>query len=184
MPGHGKFQFHKGTIRTFYFSYSLALSVYFNSIKVQLEQVPEDQSNQSKNYFNSIKVQLELTTSGENNLVIINFNSIKVQLELEKSSFTALALAYFNSIKVQLELSKPIRSHIEAVYFNSIKVQLEQPLQPEQNLNHIFQFHKGTIRTFASMKSCRLILNFNSIKVQLEQRAVVFSIGIIGISIP
>ena len=33
------------------------------------------------------------------------------------------------------------------IYFNSIKVQLEHPDFANQVLAHLFQFHKGTIRT-------------------------------------
>ena len=36
---------------------------YFNSIKVQLELVPESDKRPAYNHFNSIKVQLELADS-------------------------------------------------------------------------------------------------------------------------
>ena len=60
-------------------------------------------------------------------------------------------VAYFNSIKVQLELSMPDAG--EYYFF-------------------IFQFHKGTIRTYGFHTNVATKPNFNSIKVQLEQKRV------------
>ena len=53
--------------------------------------------------------------------------------------------------------------------FNSIKVQLELILILRLTLTSlIFQFHKGTIRTFPSTVKMPCYGYFNSIKVQLE----------------
>ena len=119
------FQFHKGTIRTGIDAGSKHIGVYFNSIKVQLEQ----------SYFSAHALETYY------------FNSIKVQLELAVSVVYYTLQSHFNSIKVQLE---PLRSTMVAhlpVYFNSIKVQLEQSVLYSSDSAHQFQFHKGTIRT-------------------------------------
>ena len=56
-------------------------------------------------------------------------------------------------------------------HFNSIKVQLEQMhLNTQLKCILLFQFHKGTIRTFQTVSEfIDELLHFNSIKVQLEQ---------------
>ena len=56
----------------------------------------------------------------------MNFNSIKVRLEHDQPQDKMRRYANFNSIKVRLELNIPISNLCESV----------------------FQFHKGTIRTF------------------------------------
>ena len=53
------FQFHKGTIRTLILLCVISSSVYFNSIKVQLERLKDSVFDLSVGNFNSIKVQLE-----------------------------------------------------------------------------------------------------------------------------
>ena len=54
-------------------------------------------------------------------------------------------------------------------YFNSIKVRLEQGILRDATLIvALFQFHKGTIRTFSALDACCYYLDFNSIKVRLE----------------
>ena len=56
---------------------------------------------------------------------------------------------YFNSIKVQLELNYLHSDIIVQLHFNSIKVQLEPAdTSGVQQVPDIFQFHKGTIRTY------------------------------------
>ena len=61
-PRKGKriiFQFHKGTIRTWFAKHRKIDELYFNSIKVQLElEFVADNYHIFRN-FNSIKVQLE-----------------------------------------------------------------------------------------------------------------------------
>ena len=76
------FQFHKGTIRTLFFDSDELAQDYFNSIKVQLEQVTVLTANRFViAYFNSIKVQLERDNPAAGDTIVLNFNSIKVQLE-------------------------------------------------------------------------------------------------------
>ena len=56
---------------------------------------------------------------------------------------------HFNSIKVQLEQSNLLYKHIAYYNFNSIKVQLELIYMIGALIGAgLFQFHKGTIRTF------------------------------------
>ena len=77
-----QFQFHKGTIRTENkIIKTKSRSIYFNSIKVRLELVPQRYAYPSKVHFNSIKVRLELAELGETLVTCRNFNSIKVRLE-------------------------------------------------------------------------------------------------------
>ena len=52
--------------------------------------------------------------------------------------------------------------------FNSIKVQLELNLERVMSNFQLFQFHKGTIRTFLFQGILHVCRYFNSIKVQLE----------------
>ena len=54
-----QFQFHKGTIRTYFCTRIQSLMFYFNSIKVQLELLKLLLRCLFMHYFNSIKVQLE-----------------------------------------------------------------------------------------------------------------------------
>ena len=56
-------------------------------------------------------------------------------------------MLYFNSIKVQLErlVSRGCTHHLD---FNSIKVQLEHDVDYVIDTYMLFQFHKGTIRTY------------------------------------
>ena len=53
-------------------------------------------------------------------------------------------------------------------YFNSIKVRLEPLLYTLYIYVLLFQFHKGTIRTYILVYLFLPLLNFNSIKVRLE----------------
>ena len=52
--------------------------------------------------------------------------------------------------------------------FNSIKVRLEPILVAPYFFDTLFQFHKGAIRTKATVVLGRLFTYFNSIKVRLE----------------
>ena len=55
-------------------------------------------------------------------------------------------------------------------YFNSIKVQLELLSKVHWlRFVKVFQFHKGTIRTFGFQTKIPILSYFNSIKVQLER---------------
>ena len=62
------------------------------------------------------------------------------------------------------------------LYFNSIKVRLELSCSLILFIVASFQFHKGTIRTFAENRANAALTYFNSIKVRLE--LLVFFVGI------
>ena len=84
---------------------------------------------------------------------------------------TCVMKLYFNSIKVRLE--QGVGESLDHVgHFNSIKVRLERLHQFLVLVHvHLFQFHKGTIRTLSDLSPLALqIENFNSIKVRLEQK--------------
>ena len=85
----------------------------------------------------------------------INFNSIKVRLKLTIFSVFFLLLSNFNSIKVRLKQSHPGHTFDNLPYFNSIKVRLKHVLLINLCGLPIFQFHKGTIKTFY----CVIIFN-------------------------
>ena len=125
-------------------------------------------------YFNSIKVRLELfcvkrlcqvtpfqfhkgTIRTLNFLAMLmllklNFNSIKVRLEpVQLFQLSHVCPCYFNSIKVRLERTCGALGAPSYVYFNSIKVRLEQNRRQEGANMQVFQFHKGTIRTFKKL---------------------------------
>ena len=53
-------------------------------------------------------------------------------------------------------------------YFNSIKVRLKQTINNSSGEFIIFQFHKGTIKTYAGMILKKNLGYFNSIKVRLK----------------
>ena len=53
------FQFHKGTIRTVRAAGVIMRNKDFNSIKVQLERLSDEETDEFIINFNSIKVQLE-----------------------------------------------------------------------------------------------------------------------------
>ena len=78
-------------------------NIYFNSIKVQLEQ-PILISILCKLIFQFHKGTIRTIISLLFCLVLSNFNSIKVQLELASKEQEYEYLGNFNSIKVQLEL--------------------------------------------------------------------------------
>ena len=76
---------------------------------------------------------------------------------------------HFNSIKVRLEqeIAGSMSVHRN---FNSIKVRLERAtLGTRCNRGPLFQFHKGTIRTFCVISLFGRVGHFNSIKVRLER---------------
>ena len=68
--------------------------------------------------------------------------------------------------------------------FNSIKVQLELKIVIKVLIYALFQFHKGTIRTFYDFDNDFVDKNFNSIKVQLERKSRYHTRQIYHISIP
>ena len=141
-----RFQFHKGTIRTWVRIYRAWQQLYFNSIKVRLELSIESAGCYNNGNFNSIKVRLELVLL--NNVVSIgfNFNSIKVRLEhfFVDTAYTKNTFQFHkgtirtNSAKIECG---------RVFHFNSIKVRLEHNSYSAGGVGSAFQFHKGTIRT-------------------------------------
>ena len=122
-------------------------------------------------HFNSIKVRLEPSIFYGQSRTIRNFNSIKVRLEqgnreahirgrgfqFHKGTIRTKGVRpfpnidrNFNSIKVRLELSDVLNSSDCHLHFNSIKVRLELHVSKYANILLLFQFHKGTIRTYYS----------------------------------
>ena len=75
------FQFHKGTIRTWWCLMSSVWWCHFNSIKVRLEP--------AEKFYKAVSH--------------LDFNSIKVRLEHSPLLMVVRTLTYFNSIKVRLE---------------------------------------------------------------------------------
>ena len=70
-------------------------------------------------------------------------------------------------------MSKLLRKLLKC-HFNSIKVQLKPEPRWVDSRRFLFQFHKGTIKTFCRNKdSCRG-RNFNSIKVQLKPSTTLY----------
>ena len=119
---------------------------YFNSIKVRLEHLSDEEINPDFHYFNSIKVRLELILH-PNCISLQKFQfhkgTIRTCLTVSRSPRT---VCNFNSIKVRLEQDWFIR-FLNIFNFNSIKVRLEPIEAFTVSTNNAFQFHKGTIRT-------------------------------------
>ena len=103
---------------------SFKLSVYFNSIKVQLE-LGGVCSSVGVSPFQFHKGTIRTDQAKEDGRPHENFNSIKVQLELRVLSLHTTTKCHFNSIKVQLEQKMLIITNSNSINFNSIKVQLE-----------------------------------------------------------
>ncbi len=62
------------------------------------------------------------------------------------------------------------------LYFNSIKVRLKHGVGREfVNVEHEFQFHKGTIKTLLDALIYPANRNFNSIKVRLKHHVLLYS---------
>ena len=107
------------------------------------------------NDFNSIKVQLELKFINQHPLAQ-KFQFHKGTIRTDSSQTGNHVSKNFNSIKVQLELLKLLPIRFSMRHFNSIKVQLEQNIRSLLRDLDEFQFHKGTIRTYASKRFCWL----------------------------
>ena len=102
--------------------------------------------------FNSINVRLKLPRSNANRLLQLYFNSIKVRLKLRLLLLILMVKVDFNSIKVRLKLHRVSMLASVIRYFNSIKVRLKQKGATQYIPNNTtFQFHKGTIKTFAHL---------------------------------
>ena len=78
-------------------------------------------------------------------------------------------LQNFNSIKVRLKQLPSFPADNDLSYFNSIKVRLKHIGCVALQVVTVFQFHKGTIKTFLFSSIFRKITHFNSIKVRLKR---------------
>ena len=102
-------------------------------------------------------------------LAFQDFNSIKVQLEPGNLFVFLFILLHFNSIKVQLELSTVWCCNSSPIFqFHKGTIRTYRCV-PVLDYAHVFQFHKGTIRTPGHNHKQLFVTNFNSIKVQLER---------------
>ena len=76
---------------------------------------------------------------------------------------------HFNSIKVRLKPGRFLLPFAALSNFNSIKVRLKRNIEgTEYKIKEVFQFHKGTIKTYPRFCLCQPSHNFNSIKVRLK----------------
>ena len=124
------------------------LSVYFNSIKVQLELSAAGSTLGATYKFQFHKGTIRTWSGTVNDDKLLIFQFHKGTIRTGGAPFRlSKCTAYFNSIKVQLERTYTILLNRYFIYFNSIKVQLERTLCRQFNQFIVFQFHKGTIRT-------------------------------------
>ena len=100
----GKFQFHKGAIRTQHYHQLNFDLPDFNSIKVRLEHWVFGNSEPNINNFNSIKVRLELPLLLCCPQMLV-FQFHKGAIRTICVMLREIFLANFNSIKVRLERS-------------------------------------------------------------------------------
>ena len=124
-----------------------AKNAHFNSIKVRLEQTHKYRVVNPHQYFNSIKVRLELIAQS----ALFAAQRFQFHKGTIRTAFQICVHPQnrdFNSIKVRLEQQEIMLAKWESMYFNSIKVRLERILIFLRLLLILFQFHKGTIRTF------------------------------------
>ena len=85
IAGAGRFQFHKGTIRTGCIGVMAAFYTYFNSIKVRLEHKDAQIAELNENPFQFHKGTIRTKNTTYSSKGISHFNSIKVRLEPVKS---------------------------------------------------------------------------------------------------
>ena len=122
------FQFHKGAIRTHINDRGVMIDqIYFNSIKVRLEQKDVLDKAKADLDFNSIKVRLERSFLSVRLLINFYFNSIKVRLERNLSRRHPIRLLFqFHKGAIR---TRSVRDYLMCYHnFNSIKVRLEQYL--------------------------------------------------------
>ena len=129
-----KFQFHKGTIRTFYGAFGDNRIINFNSIKVRLELT------YFSTCFISSKFQFHKGTIRTSRINV--HGTEKAEFQFHKGTIRTdliegvqTANQYFNSIKVRLE--RTLFANVPATLkdFNSIKVRLEQEERPHYILH-------------------------------------------------
>ena len=141
-----RFQFHKGTIKTFEVGVQFIKLSYFNSIKVRLKlgnTAPALFKYRFQFHKGTIKTSMTDARYGSGNVFQFHKGTIKT----DTKGFAA-----------QMER-----------YFNSIKVRLKRKLNRNYPRDGTFQFHKGTIKTNVSGGNTFGVGNFNSIKVRLKQ---------------
>ena len=140
-----EFQFHKGTIKTLVRNFTLNIVYYFNSIKVRLK-----------------------LTIGSLHVCLFKFQFHKGTIKTQEPHQHRAIHQHFNSIKVRLKLCIVCVSYPLTQHFNSIKVRLKLHKSLTLHSHIVFQFHKGTIKTFSLSLSSFQSLYFNSIKVRLK----------------
>ena len=141
------FQFHKGAIRTNHRKPETRIHLYFNSIKVRLEQELENKYARDS-YFNSIKVRLEPYKPVDyTDLWSFQFHKGAIRTPSGCNTMKNTSLFQFHK--------GAIRTTYKPVDYTDL---------------WRFQFHKGAIRTVCGFQiNLVFIVNFNSIKVRLEQ---------------
>ena len=118
-------------------------------------------------HFNSIKVRLKLTGFIQLNVAVLIFQFHKGTIKTVAVADTQNSFGHFNSIKVRLKRSM-LQYVFIVLHFNSIKVRLKLNYNFPVFRKHIFQFHKGTIKTSKYNKLTTAYVYFNSIKVRLK----------------
>ena len=142
------FQFHKGTIRTFLGGvHRFGKFRNFNSIKVRLELLNDEDSEFPYCYFNSIKVRLERRHQCITYASVCQFQFHKGTIRTSRSSPHHREVQRFQFHKGTIRTNFLAIRFLTNIYFNSIKVRLEQNFEELERFRQIFQFHKGTIRT-------------------------------------
>ena len=129
------FQFHKGTIKTYFLTCYSAQPLEFQFHKGTIKTI----------------VILIIILSNQK-----NFNSIKVRLKPGICHHVSNFNLYFNSIKVRLKRPTFSSDEFCVLDFNSIKVRLKHSNLAGENSAVLFQFHKGTIKTFYGFASTRI----------------------------
>ena len=141
------FQFHKGTIKTvLQFKFTKPFH-HFNSIKVRLKP------STGVGAYLDIKFQFHKgtikTIPPEIGAAAISaFQFHKGTIKTQSSVGKIIAVPHFNSIKVRLKRVNDTYQLYICVDFNSIKVRLKRFLSITHTCLILFQFHKGTIKTY------------------------------------
>ena len=100
------------------------------------------------------------------------FQFHKGTIRTKGSKYRRFFFQNFNSIKVRLELSNGEWDQTVLDNFNSIKVRLEREFAAETAQIVLFQFHKGTIRTFFHGKKSPTFFRFQFHKGTIRTSAI------------
>ena len=100
------------------------------------------------------------------------FQFHKGTIRTKGSKYRRFFFQNFNSIKVRLELSNGEWDQTVLDNFNSIKVRLEREFAAETAQIVLFQFHKGTIRTFFHGKKSETFFRFQFHKGTIRTSAI------------